>query len=66
MSHIFGHLIRPIVGGLGHATKEVRWHRSYDDANNRADRTPYYEKIINSLHVLKGVHEHETDQGKEP
>ena len=38
-SHVFDHAIRPSVGSLGHATKKVRWHRSYDDTENGADRS---------------------------
>jgi hypothetical protein len=62
MSHLPGHGVRPIVCSVGHATEKVRWHRSYDDTNNRTDRRPYSEKVVNVIiHASQGEPEEETD-----
>src|SRR5258708_31468657 len=61
MGNRFGHAVAPVVGSVGHATNEVRWHRSYDDANNRTDRGPYREKAVKSSHSSQGDHEDDTN-----
>jgi hypothetical protein len=50
ISYIVSHSIRASVGRLGRGTKEMRWYDSYDDADNGANRTPYREKAVSSIH----------------
>ena len=50
ISYLVSHSIRPSVGPLGRGTEEMRWQHSYDNANNGADRAPYREKAVSSIH----------------